>query len=161
MDKHIYFFGSYNPFSNWYKCKFKDSGLEFNCVEQYMMYQKAMLFKDYEIANKILNSSYDPKLYKSLGRKVKGFNIERWDKWKEQIVYTGCYLKFTQNKDLKEKLLNTVGYELVEASPYDKIWGCGLFESDVRIKDKSNWTGLNLLGDILTELRDDILKEEI
>ena len=42
----------------------------------------------------------------------------------------------------------------VEASPYDKIWGVGLYETDDRILDEKNWLGENLLGKAITEVRD-------
>lgn len=156
MKKYTYFFRSWNVFSNWYKCKFSDSELEYNCVEQYMMYKKAEIFKDDSIAHKIINTPYNPKLYKQLGRKVKNFDSEIWDGHKEQVVYDGCWFKFTQNKDLKNELIKTKGTHLVEASPYDKIWGCGLSEDNPKIKDEKNWTGQNLLGRILDEVRDEL-----
>ena len=43
---------------------------------------------------------------------------------------------------------------LVEASPYDKIWGVGLGVDDPLILDNKNWKGENLLGFILTNVRD-------
>ena len=160
MSKYTFFFRANSPFSNFYKCKFIDERIEFNCMEQYMMYHKAFYFQDYNISKLILKTPYNPKEYKALGRKVKGFNDKDWDMYKKECVYLGCYSKFTQNKELLDKLLATKGTELVEASPYDRIWGCGLSEDDARIQDKKNWTGLNLLGEILTELRDNLLEDK-
>lgn len=53
-------------------------------------------------------------------------------------------------------LVATEGTTLVEASPYDKIWGAGLSQKDRRIQDRGKWKGLNLLGEILTALRVDL-----
>jgi ribA/ribD-fused uncharacterized protein len=50
--------------------------------------------------------------------------------------------------------METKGTLLVEASPYDRIWGIGLAEDDPGIHDPLNWNGLNWLGEVLTELRE-------
>ena len=36
----------------------------------------------------------------------------------------------------------------------DQIWSCGLAENDPLILDPKNWTGQNLLGKVLMEVRD-------
>ncbi|MFN7120329.1 MAG: hypothetical protein ACK4TA_26310 [Saprospiraceae bacterium] len=42
-----FFWESDSPFSQWYECSFTAFGINFNTAEQYMMYQKALLFEDY------------------------------------------------------------------------------------------------------------------
>lgn len=124
-----------------------------------MMYKKAELFSDLETAKKILEST-SPAKQKKLGRQVKGFDQQIWDQHCKQIVYEGNYAKFTQNPDLKEELLKTKGTILVEASPVDRIWGVGLSEEDPRILNPKEWRGRNYLGEILTKLREDLMKSE-
>jgi ribA/ribD-fused uncharacterized protein len=51
------------------------------------------------------------------------------------------------------ELLKTGDRILVEASPYDKIWGIGMKENDFGVEDKENWKGENLLGYALTDTR--------
>ena len=53
-----------------------------------MMYHKAILFADTDIAAKILREP-EPKKQKALGRKVKGFDRKVWDERKEDIVEEG------------------------------------------------------------------------
>lgn len=74
-------------------------------------------------------------------------------------MYQGNYLKFSQNQDLLAYLASTRGKVLVEASPYDKIWGVGWREKDGNISNPMLWKGENLLGFILMEVRDDLLKD--
>ena len=100
-----------------------------------------------------------PRQHKALGRKVKPFDVAVWKRECVAIVRAGNHAKFTQNPELLDKLLATKGTTLVEASPYDKIWGIGLAASDPRAKDPAQWKGQNLLGKILTELRDQLLAE--
>ena len=120
-----------------------------------MMYNKALLFDDKDIANEILNNN-QPKAIKELGRKVKNFNDELWDKMKYKIVFTGNYYKFSQNTDLRNFLLSTKNKVLVEASPYDKVWGIKMKYDDENIENPFCWKGKNLLGFALMEARDEI-----
>jgi ribA/ribD-fused uncharacterized protein len=121
-----------------------------------MMYGKAILFADAEIAAEILEAA-SPRQHKALGRKVRNFNDATWKARREQIVAAGSRAKFTQNAELRQALLDTAGTELVEASPFDRIWGIGLAASDPRAENPAQWRGQNLLGKILTRLRDELL----
>lgn len=159
MSKYVFFWRNKSPFSNWYPSKFNWNGIEFTRGEQYMMYRKALLFNDLEIAEKIMNTD-DPKEQKDLGRKVKNYNDEKWSELRFDIMVHGLYCKFKQNEKLKTILLETAGKCLVEANPYDKIWGIGLEESDSRAQDESQWLGQNLLGKVLNTVRDKIIQEE-
>ena len=166
MKYHFFWGGIY---SNWCKSTIKinsivlkdslkielDSlGREFNCAEQAMMFFKALLFEDYESCEAIIKSK-DPREQKSLGRKIKNFNSEIWDLVKFEIVKNINFHKFNQNDSLKKQLLEEDCEIFVEASPYDKIWGIGYAE-DSAMGNQANW-GENLLGKILTEIRNEFL----
>ena len=131
-------------------------GKKFNTAEQYMMYSKAKLFDDEEIAEKIMATS-NPRVQKSLGRQVRNFDANVWQITAVDVVYKGNHAKFTQNSNLLKQLLATEGTVLVEASPYDKIWGIGLGEDDAKRTPPSQWPGTNLLGLVLTQLREDLI----
>lgn len=123
-----------------------------------MMAEKARLFEDSKTLKKILSTN-SPKEQKSLGREVKNFNVQKWESKAKEIVLNGNLAKFRQDKKLRQLLLDTGDSILVEASPYDKIWGIGLTEDDKRAKSKSTWQGKNWLGYILTEVKQ-ILKND-
>ena len=134
-----------------------------NC-EQYMMFQKASLFKDDRIKQKIIQE-YNPKNIKKLGREVKHFNNETWNKYKEFIVYQGNLLKFSFNEDLKEKLLNTGKKVLIETSHFDSVYGigldyygrsCSLNKQQFDLFNVNDWQGSNLLGFALMQVRDEL-----
>jgi ribA/ribD-fused uncharacterized protein len=88
---------------------------------------------------------------------VPNFSEEVWKRERYGIVLQGNLLKFSQNPDIKEKLLATGDRELVEASPLDRIWGIG-FGKVKAGQNRERW-GLNLLGKCLMEARRQ-LKEE-
>ena len=144
--------------SQWWMCEFVVDGVLYNCAEQYMMASKALCFGDEESYRKILLEK-DPQNIKGLGRKIKDYSDEIWDRHKYDVVKRANIAKFFQNKDLKEFLLATGDAILVEASPYDKIWGIGMKENDKDVLNPSLWKGSNLLGFALMEVRD-ILREE-
>ncbi|MGI9653045.1 NADAR family protein [Chryseobacterium sp. RLHN22] len=142
-------------FSQWFPFKFEENGIVYKTAEHYMMAGKAKLFNDEEILGKILEAS-SPNQAKSLGRKVKNFDSKIWDEHKYEIVKQGNLLKFSQNEKFKEFLLSTNDKILVEASPYDKIWGIGMLETDTRAENPLLWNGENLLGFALMEARDEL-----
>lgn len=140
-------------FSQWFPCKFEEDGIAYKTAEHYMMANKARLFNDDEILENILKSE-TPNEAKSLGRKVKNFDPQIWDHHKYEIVKQANILKFSQSQEFKKFLLSTNDKIIVEASPYDKIWGIGMLESDENINNPHLWNGENLLGFALMEVRD-------
>ena len=142
--------------SQWWPSTFVVDKKEFKTAEHWMMAQKAELFNDEAIYNQIL-STPSPKDVKELGRKIKNFDEGIWNSKREQVVVDGNLHKFSQDKKLKTYLLSTGTKILVEASPYDKIWGIGLKADDNRASNPVTWQGLNLLGFALMEVRDKLL----
>lgn len=142
---------SRNCLSNFYLIDFVIDGQKFICNEQWMMYSKAILFGDKEVAEKILKATVQTDI-KHLGREVRGFDPKIWDKHKIDIVYKGAYAKFSQNPVLKEYLLNTNDSILVEGSMTDRVWAIGLRYS----LNPHEWRGTNLLGFILMEVRENL-----
>lgn len=162
-DKYIFFFGhtpnntGLHIYSQWYPCKFteefdEDISITYNNAEQFMMAHKALLFGDDIHFKKILEVD-NPAVIKQYGRQIKNFDVGIWNAHKFKIVTDGNRLKFQQNPNLMEKLLSTNNKTIVEASPYDKIWGIGLAaDQAVNIPEKQ-WPGQNLLGKAIMVVR--------
>ncbi len=143
------------PLSQWHPSGFVDvMGTEYSCAEQYMMSAKALLFKDQESYDLIMAAKH-PREQKRLGRLVKNFDADQWNEAARNVVYIANYFKFTQNPELEAVLLGTIG-TLVECNPRDRIWGIGLSEGDEKTFSRDTWNGTNWLGEVLTELRDDL-----
>lgn len=158
-DKYVFFWRG--PFSNWFTgAPFKMDGISFVTTEQAFMWQKAMFFNDPATAAKILKTD-SPKEAKDLGREVKGYDDAKWNDVRWRMMYHACRAKFEQNQEVRDQLFATGNRILVEASPYDKIWGIGMGEDEPGVEDEANWKGLNLLGEVLTKLRDNLLAEKV
>jgi ribA/ribD-fused uncharacterized protein len=124
--------------SQWWPCEFSENGIVYKTAEHYMMASKAKVFNDTEILEKIVVCE-SPKDVKALGRLVKNFDAAVWDKHKYQVVTQASILKFSQNLELKNFLINTGNKIIVEASPRDLIWGIGLGENNPKSQDPKTW----------------------
>lgn len=152
---HVYFYSGKQCFSNWHHFSKQISmqGLTFESSEQAFMFLKADFFRDFDIAA-AAHQETDPSKVKSLGRLVKGYNDAEWETVREGFMTFVNLLKFRQNPEMLTELLKTQNRILVEASPYDKIWGVGLTENDPSIVDETKWLGRNLLGKSLMKVRE-------
>lgn len=127
---------------------------------RYMMHRKALLFggPDDPITLQIQNGwKLHPRTIRDLGRKIPNFSDEVWEQNRYGFVLEGNYLKFSQDEELKQKLLATGNRELVEASPRDRIWGVGFGAANAGA-NRERW-GLNLLGKVLMETRERLVRE--
>jgi hypothetical protein len=154
LDKYYFFWGG--PFSNWTPSEFEVDGLTFNCGEQYMMYVKAITFGDKGTAQQIMEAT-SPRDQKKLGRQVRNYDDKVWaevrfEKFKKGLIEKYKLPKF--NKFLEERKDKII----VEASPYDRIWGIGYHQDDANLLENKEKWGQNLLGkcimDIAKELFD-------
>lgn len=159
MDKNNYIFFWGGIFSQWFKSNFEIDNIQYSSAEQYMMAEKARAFNDKESLDKILSTKNSRK-QKELGRKIKNYDDEVWSKIRYEAVVKGNYAKFTQNENLKNQLLDTGNKIIVEASPYDTIWGIGLSEFDESRFNEDLWRGKNLLGKAIMQVREMITVSE-
>jgi len=91
------------------------------------------------LAKKLVN---DPKRTGNL------YNRKSFNKVKDQIMYAGLVMKFEQNEKIREKLISTDNFELVEGNMWhDNYWG------DCKCMRCSKITGLNTLGRLLMTIR--------
>ena len=154
-NKYIFFWGGI--LSNWATTPLvlPESNITVPTSEHYFMYLKAIYFNDFEVADKILNS-ISPREAKKLGRLVKNFSEEDWEKERENAMLKALRLKFNQSEEFKNIILSAKKRNLnfVEASPHDSIWGIGMAEDHPNLLNTSLW-GLNLLGKCLNIIRDE------
>lgn len=147
--------GEYGYLSNFYPSEFTINGISFSCVEQFMMYRKAICFHDDAIAAKIL-ATRKPVMIRALGRKVSNYDENVWNGVRQIVVYDGLLAKFSQNKELQESFKSTGDALLAECAGKDCIWGVGLSMKNIERFDKTKWSGQNLLGYALMMVREKI-----
>ena len=122
------------------------------------MYSKARYFHDEDIMKKILEKD-DAALIKDLGRQVANYDESLWNGIRQIVVYKGLLAKFSQNEELKEKLIRTNDDILAECAVRDRIWGIGLNMKDPDRLDVHKWKGKNLLGYALMMAREELRKQ--
>ena len=154
-------------FSQWYCGRpILINGRSYVTAEQYMMSEKALLFGDYKMYDAIMREP-DPKKCKALGKNVFGFDQAVWDSSFREIIWHGNLGKLQSDIGIVDALLSTGDAVLVEASPFDDIYGAGLSKSQLLNPDGSlkvlpqNWhkadstaQAQNHLGFVLMGLRD-------
>ena len=145
--------------SNWYTSPFDLDGMHFTSVEQYIMYRKCKIFGD-EISAKAVLATEDTATQQAIGRNAAGYIGSVWAGMRQMVVLRGLMAKFSQNEDLKQKLLDTGDAYLVECAGSDKIWACGIRLNDDKRFNAENWTGDNILGFALMEVRE-MLREAV
>lgn len=131
------FRGKYHFLSNFYPSKFTHMGMEYPSVEH--AYQSSKTEDEKEFWD-IIHAPY-ARIAKKKGSEIlykrKDFNIIKLG---IMSIYVHC--KFSQNEDLKTKLLETGDEEIIETNYWgDTYWGV------------CNGVGKNHLGKILMKVR--------
>ncbi len=167
--------------SNFAPSVFLFDGRKYLSTEHAFMYQKAVLFNDKDIMKAMEEhaETIDPTesiaametgkegvpvlkvwkkammRFKSLGRKVQGYDDTVWQSKRYGVMKQVNSEKYKQNKALMELLLSTDNSILAESAPRDPVWGTGKGEL-ATLKGPEFWRegALNLQGMLLMELRD-------
>ena len=133
------FRGKYYFLSNFYETPVTWNGLTY--LNNEAAFQSAKTFSDRECFTNL-----DPSSAKKLGRKVQ--LRSDWENVKDDVMYEICKAKFSQNTELKKRLLSTGNEQLEEGNTWgDKIWGT------------VNGIGENRLGKILMRIREELRNE--
>ena len=146
------FFRSYSALSNHHMCRFQVNDTVYSSMEKYLMHMKANLFGDADSAAATLVED-NPVRLKQLGKKIKNFKASVWLKESDSVLDKGLTAKFSQNENLGYFLRNTKEDTLVEANPFDSVFGVGLSLHNPAIFSAESWKGENKLGQALMRVR--------
>ena len=150
------FFSRHSPLSNHFLSPFTVNGENFNCLEQYMMVQKARLFGDQNVVRKVMTEILPPR-QKQAGRSIHGFDQGIWTEAFEEKIFPSLLAKFDQNPVCKDTLIQTGDNVIIEANPYDKFWGAGLSLHSPDLWNLSKHTGKNVMGKCLQRVRQQLI----
>jgi N-glycosidase YbiA len=144
----IYFYkvdAPYGCFSNFSPHSINLGEAKWATVEHYYQAHK---FKatNFEYLMAEIQAAPTPELAAKIGRNPKHQPHPDWDLRKCELMYRGIWQKFSQHLDIQQILIDTLDAEIIEDSPVDYFWGCGI-----------DRTGTNHLGQILMQVRSDLV----
>lgn len=150
----VYFAGTRDAFSNFHPVPGglldPEFGARWPTSEHAFMARKARLFGD-DAAIEALKKAASPQAAKAIGRRVRGFDAARWDAASQDAMRQALRLKFAL-PHFEAALLATGERELVEAAPWDRLWGIGMDAQKAAVTPRSQW-GRNWLGLALMDVR--------
>ena len=156
-DSTVVFSSKYAVFSNLHECPIKIEGVLYNSTEQYIQVAKARLFNDEDSAKKIMGER-DTFTQMMMGKKIRQFNANIWHNRVRNVLFSANLAKYTQNDYAKDALLNT-GTRLLGEATIDPLFGIGQRLSSKTVSDTSTWKGQNIMGNVLSEVRDKLRDE--
>ena len=145
MTKEIRFYravGKYGFLSNLFKIPITFEGRKFSCSEEAYQYGKP---KDNAVAEWLVNAP-KPHLCAAAAHSLFVFDVRKdWKDIKIERMRQVLRAKFSQHKDLADKLKETGDAILIEESNMDAFWGIG-----------KRGNGKNMLGLLLMEIRKEL-----
>ena len=86
-------------------------------------------------------------------------NEPKWNDLTKQLITNINIEKFKQYPELTERLLQTKSATLGAYIPDDNLIGIGISLDNIQSKNPVNWTGQNILGKALMDIREKIIME--
>ena len=150
----IGYFGELNPLSNFHPDPFTVNGVHYTCSEQYIQHTKAILFKDYVTAKKILNATTALEC-KTLSKEIDNYDKTTWENSAKERCMQGIQQKFAQNSALKDVLIHCTGNKTIIESTTDSFWGSGVPLHRQDCLNPIQWMSKGIMSEIVMDLRDE------
>ena len=133
----------------------------YNSVHQALYAEIAKSFNDQDNLRKIMIADTPNAISYSLDD-VPGdaeVNEPKWNDLTKQLITNINIEKFKQYPELTERLLQTKSATLGAYIPDDNLIGIGISLDNIQSKNPVNWTGQNILGKALMDIREKVLME--
>ena len=145
-------FGDLGYLANYSNHGFIKNKVFYKTVEHFYQSEK---FSNKDLKSKIINCD-TPKEASNIGRDRNNIRVNDFTSKKINVMREGVYLKFSQNSDIRSKLIETGNRKIKEMSLKESYWGVG------PLKHGENNIGLILMSvrdQLKLELRDKIISK--
>ena len=161
----------YGFLSTFYPVEFVLNGIKYFTVEQVLAAEKARLFLEDELRDRILKTRA-PRSMRTLANNIvrksadqtggmRAIELHEWEgKVRADVLMNATLAKFRQHADLKERLLGTGDAVLALSDTREKRDGTGIGLSDPAAAIPTQWKGGNRYGHILMQVRSQLREEE-
>jgi ribA/ribD-fused uncharacterized protein len=126
----------------------------YNSAKQAIAAELAKVFNDQESLQKIMIADTPEEVSYELDDVPGEENQAKWNDNIKQLLYDVNIAKFNQYPELVARLLETKTAVLGAYIPNDNLIGIGLSLDNIQSKNPINWTGQNLLGKALMDIRE-------
>ena len=144
-------------FSNYYMCYLKVFENEFSSSEQAYQWRFMTYIGLNELAKQVLEAR-TPDQAKEIASRVPRELHKNWHSIKLNVMKEILHAKADYNSRFKEELILSDGKKLVESTK-DIFWASGMSPRDTTSTLPSFYPGLNQLGNVLNQVRSDLLNE--
>ena len=126
----------------------------YNSAKQAIAAELAKVFNDQENLQKIMIADTPEEVNYELDDVPGDENQAKWNDNIKQLLYDVNIAKFNQYPELVTRLLETKTAVLGAYIPNDNLIGIGMSLDNIQSKNPINWTGQNLLGKALMDIRE-------
>jgi ribA/ribD-fused uncharacterized protein len=126
----------------------------YNSAKQAIAAELAKIFNDQESLQKIMIADTPEEVSYELDDVPGEENQAKWNDNIKQLLYDVNIAKFNQYPELVTRLLETKTAVLGAYIPNDNLIGIGMSLDNIQSKNPINWTGQNLLGKALMDIRE-------
>ena len=131
------------------------NGIMYHSVHQALYAELAKSFNDQENLHIIMEADTPNAFHYSLDDiPDKEVNEPKWNELINKLIFDINLIKFNQYPELSLKLLETKNATLGAYIPDDNLIGIGISLDNIQSKNPVNWTGQNILGKALMDIRE-------
>jgi ribA/ribD-fused uncharacterized protein len=128
------------------------NNISYRSAKHALLGELAREFKDDSAFTRIQDTE-DPKAIEYTYEDISGATEESWNSRRIVLIQDVNREKFAQHPELTERLIQTGEAVLGAVIPDDTLLGIGLALENSSARDQTKWTGQNMLGKALEEIR--------